>query len=583
MYLEGGGEPFFATYHPPAGTLAPQAVILVPPFGWDDTATYRARREWALHLAAAGRHVLRFDLPGTGDSPGSLGDPDRWESWLAATQRAAAWLRARSSAPRIAAIALGSGGYLAFDAAAAGAVDDLVLWATPPQGKRFLRELSAFARLEAQRIAESGGPPSPEPAEGIEAGGHVLPPELAERIRAVDLEQTQLPASCRVLLLDRDGAGAADGLAQALRAAGVDVETAEGRGYAAMVQPPDLSRAPREVFALASAWLERGSGARAGAAPSPAADAPAATLELDGLRERPFVIERPEGRLRGIVAEPAANGGSAPLTLVFLNAGAIRRTGPNRLWVSAARRWAERGIPSLRLDAEGIGDADGDGEVYQEVGRFHDPHLLDQVASALDALVELGLPPRFVLIGLCSGGHWAFKTALRDERAAAAVMVNTRILYWHEHLDPARDLRRTRLLVRPVTWKRLLRGDVPVHRWKGFAEWIAAGVASRLRRTSEPRVFEWQAAVVAEGFSALRDAGRSAHFVFCEGEPLRDELTAAGLLADAEGWPNVSATFIPGREHTLKPVWMHAHAERALDDVIRRELARVPEAVSEAV
>src|SRR5579884_3977397 len=277
MYLEGGGEPFFATYHPPAGTLAPQAVILVPPFGWDDTATYRARREWALHLAAAGRHVLRFDLPGTGDSPGSLGDPDRWESWLAATQRAAAWLRARSSAPRVAAIALGSGGYLAFAAAAAGAVDDVVLWATPPQGKRFLRELSAFARLEAQRIAESGGPPPPEPVAGIEAGGHVLPPELAERIGAVDLEQTPVPPSCRVLMLDRDGAGAAGALEEALRAAGVDAEAREGRGYAAMVQPPDLSRTPREVFLLVSEWLARAPAAQSGAAP--ARDVPAASVE----------------------------------------------------------------------------------------------------------------------------------------------------------------------------------------------------------------------------------------------------------------------------------------------------------------
>jgi hypothetical protein len=409
----------------------------------------------------------------------------------------------------------------------------------------------------------------------------VLTPELVERIGAIDLEQTPLRSAARVLLLDRDGAGSAGGLEETLRVAGVDVEAAEGRGYAAMVVPPDLSRAPRAVFGLVSAWLARGDAGGGHATPS-VRDEPAAALEQDGVRERPIAIDRPSGRLRGILAEPAA-ASDPPLALVFLNAGAIRRTGPNRLWVSAARRWAERGIPSLRLDVEGIGDADGDGEVYQDVGRFHEPHLLDHVEAALDTLVELGLPPRFVLIGLCSGGHWAFKVALRDERAAAAVMVNTRILYWHEHLDPARDLRRTRLLVRPVTWKRLLRGDVPVHRWKGFAGWAASGIAARVRRRSEPKVFEWQAAAVADGFTALREAGRSAHFVFCDGEPLRDELTAAGLLEQPERWPNVSATFIPGREHTLKPVWMQSYAERALDDVIRSELALVPVHVADAV
>jgi alpha-beta hydrolase superfamily lysophospholipase len=584
LYLEGGGEPFFAVHHvPDAASTDAQAVILVPPFGFEDTATYRARREWALQLGAEGHHVLRLDLPGTGDSPGALADPGRWESWLAAVQRAAAWLRDAAAAPRVAAVGLGSGGYPAFDAVAAGAVDDVVLWATPPQGKRFLRELAAFARMEAQRIAESGGPPSPEPVDGVEAGGHVLPPELVDRIGAVDLTTVPLPATARVLLLDRDGAGAATSLAEALRAAGIDVETAEGRGYAAMVVPPDLSRPPREVFGLVSDWLARGRGAPAtrGAAPR---DAPAAALEVGAARERHVDVERPGGRLRGILAEPLAAEAPPPLALVFLNAGAIRRTGPNRLWTVAARRWAERGIPSFRVDVEGIGDADGDGEVYQEVGRFHEPHLIDHVTAVLDTLVELGLPPRFVLIGLCSGGHWAFKTALRDDRAAAAVLVNTRILYWHEHLDPARDLRRTRLLVRPVTWKRLLRGDVPVHRWKAFADWAVAGAASRLRRRSaDPGVFAWQAATVAEGFSTLRDAGRSAHFVFCDGEPLRDELTAAGLLDRADRWPNVTVTIIPGREHTLKPVWMHRHAERALDDIVRRELALAPATIPEAV
>lgn len=168
LYLEGGGEPLFAVHHAPGSPeRAREAVVIVPPYGWDETATHRARREWALHLVAEGRHVLRLDLPGTGDSPGTLTDDGRWESWARAVARAADWLRAEAGAPRVCAVAIGAGGYPAFAAAADGSVDDLVLWATPPRGTRFLRELSAFARLEASRIAESGGPPSPEPADGI--------------------------------------------------------------------------------------------------------------------------------------------------------------------------------------------------------------------------------------------------------------------------------------------------------------------------------------------------------------------------------------------------------------------------------
>jgi pimeloyl-ACP methyl ester carboxylesterase len=52
-------------------------------------ASYRARREWAEDLAAKAVPVLRFDLPGTGDSGGYPSDPARVEAWLDAIDGAA--------------------------------------------------------------------------------------------------------------------------------------------------------------------------------------------------------------------------------------------------------------------------------------------------------------------------------------------------------------------------------------------------------------------------------------------------------------------------------------------------------------
>ncbi|MGZ4334454.1 MAG: hypothetical protein ACXVRJ_09310 [Gaiellaceae bacterium] len=577
LYLEGGAEGIFAVHHAPE-TPGPSssAVLLVPPFGWEEIASHRARREWALELVGAGHHVLRFDLPGTGDSAGELDEPGRWESWLAATLRAAEWLRVESGAARTAAIGIASGGYLAFEAAAAGLVDDVVLWATPAKGRQYLRELAAFGALEASMIAAGGGPPAEAATDAIEAGGFVLPQEIASVLRAADLEQRALPETSRLLLLDRDGVGSTGRLEAALATAGVRVEAAHGTGYAEMMAPPDKATSPRAVFAVVGAWLVRDGAPPAATAPA-AAPATADVLELDGVRERPLTIDRPRGRLRGVLAEPADEA-SSPIALVFLNAGAIRRIGPHRLWVKTARRWARQGVPSLRIDLEGIGDADGDGDAYHDVARFHDPHLVEHVTATLDALVEQGLPTRFVLIGLCSGGFWAFQSALTDERAAGAVMVNTRILFWHDHLDAFRDLHRTRLLTHATTWKRVLRGEVSAERWKSFARTMGASIGARLLsrgHAREPSVFEWQALQVANAFTLLQEAGHSAHFVFCDGEPLRDELTAAQLLDRPERWPSVTATILPGRDHTFNPTWMHPHADAALDEAIRSELALV--------
>ncbi|MCW2985037.1 MAG: hypothetical protein JWR63_2607, partial [Conexibacter sp.] len=63
------GEPVFGVFHgvrEGAGT----AVVLVPPFGYDDVCAYRGLRMWALSLSATGVASLRIDLPGAGDSGG---------------------------------------------------------------------------------------------------------------------------------------------------------------------------------------------------------------------------------------------------------------------------------------------------------------------------------------------------------------------------------------------------------------------------------------------------------------------------------------------------------------------------------
>ena len=66
-----------------------QVVVLCAPWGDEDIGAYRGLRNLAMTLADAGWPVLRFDLPGQGDSfDGPLASDaqlDAWPLWLACT------------------------------------------------------------------------------------------------------------------------------------------------------------------------------------------------------------------------------------------------------------------------------------------------------------------------------------------------------------------------------------------------------------------------------------------------------------------------------------------------------------------
>ena len=572
LYLGDDPHRFFAVYRPPREPQGRPAVLLAPPFGWDEIASHRALRDWAAHLAAHGHPVIRLDLPGTGDSAGGPADPGTPATWQAAVGRAAAWVRAEAAVQTVVGIGIGVGGLLVYEAAARGEIDHLVLWATAGRGRTLVRELSAFSALETARIVESGSPePPPLPGQMLAPGGFVLSSETVAALSAVDLATRPLAPETRVLLLDRDGIKPDAALQGAVTGAGASLTVASGKGFSAMLAEPDRSRTPQEVFDTVQAWLDETAAARQHGGPAAQAGMSAHELRLGGFSERPLTAPAPAGRLVGISAVP--EGECKPLTAVFLNAGAVRRIGPHRLWVDTARRWALRGVPSLRLDLEGIGDSDGDSEMLADVAEFYEPRFTEQVRAGLDRLEQQGIGDRFVVVGLCSGSSWAFQAALEDPRIAAAFMINPRILYWDEALDVERDLRRTRLLVKPVIWKRILRGDVSADRFAAFLGWAAKApvraLAGRADRPKPSPTIE----LVAQAFDRLQAAGTELRFFFCDGEPLRDEMTRDGLLAQQSRWPNVAVSFLPGRDHTLRPLWMHEHVDAALDAALDGILA----------
>lgn len=575
LHLPLGPEAVLAFLHKGAGERP--AVLLLPPFGWEDMCSHRPRREWAEHLARRGHPVLRLDLPGTGDSAGGPCDPDRLAAWLSAVTGAAAWLRTESGAGRVVALGIGLGGLLAAAALSRGAaIDDLVLWGVPARGRTLVRELSAFARLEA-----SQSPGARPPPEGVlAAAGYALTEETRAALTALDLTSAPVPAR-RALLLEREGMAVDSALRGHLEASGAEVKVAAGAGWATMMAEPQEAVAPREVVARVDAWLGEGASADPVPAPWGAAVPPAAgrfpaprrdtlpTLSLPGARERPFAA----GGLFGILTEPDGTS-PAPLTAVLLNAGAQRRTGPNRMWVEAARRWAVRGVATLRLDLEGLGDAEGDATRYRDVAGLYVPELVAQVRTALDTLAADGLPPAFVLGGLCSGAYWAFHTALEDPRVTATLMLNPRVLYWDPRIDEEREARKAAQALRGESWRRLARGEIS----RAQVPVTARALVRRARSLPARRALRHDHPVDAlpNALAALERRGVQSLLAFSGREPLHEELGRDGYLARLAEWPSVRLALLPGAVHTLRPLAAQRAGHAVIDEALERRLAASP-------
>jgi alpha-beta hydrolase superfamily lysophospholipase len=568
VYLATEPDPILAWLHPSlTGSSPAVAVLLLGPFGWEDVASYRGRREWACELAAAGYPTARLDLPGAGDSAGSSRGPARLDAWTDAVGAAAGWLRGATGAGRLAAIGVGLGGLVACRAAANGAVvDDLALWAVPARGHTLLRELRAFAAVAAAQFPDprASAPPSgPEPDGALDVAGYVLAPDTIAALEALDLTELSIPepVTRRVLLFGRDGRAPDRRLREHFEQLGSEVTVADGSGFQELVASPEQSRMPTAVIEETRAWL---AGAPPGGWPGGAAAAPPVgeldQLVLGAVKERVLEFELGPGVLVGVSCEPVERP-VATVCAVLLNAGAVRHTGPNRAWVELARRWAANGVPSLRIDLDGIGDSDGDGRVYEDIYALHTDVLLQRTRSILDELAARGWPGRFVLVGLCSGAYYAARAALEDDRVAAAFAINLYTFDWDPALVAERELRRTRALARE--------GGIG---WLGLRT-LRPGRAWRLLRSLRiGRGSGGTAGHVEPDLDRLRDRGGQMLALLGRGEPTLADFSPGGELYHPGRWPNITIAQIPSRDHTFRALELQRHVHTELDRALGRVL-----------
>lgn len=543
-------------------------VVICGPFGFEAMTAYRPLREWSDALAADGHLVLRLELPGTGDSPGGPRDPGLMAAWHRAVSDAVAVVRAEPGVQRVAMIGIGLGGLLALSVQQQGTViDDTIVWATPGLGSRLIRELQAFAAFE--------NVPHDEPGAMV-AGGYRIDTPTLDALRALDVTEWRDDAlrGRRVLMLGRADGPPDARLKDALEAAGAEVTIGDGREFTTMTVDAARSAAPRRAIEAAGRWLADGAGP-----PGAPHDTGTVTLrerltlEAGGatVHEQPLWLQLPDGQdLFAIQSGPGETLGED--CIVLLNAGGLNRTGPNRMWVELARRWAARGVSSVRVDLAAIGESRGDARALSDDLALHTPAYVEQVVAVLDLLEREHGVRRFVLMGLCSGAYLSFQAALRNDRVAAAVMINPRLLTHAPDVVHRREAQRARRIFSPRAWCDLVR------HWRQAPSAVARVVIALARRAGDVLLpGRRQASTVNDLLDQLAGSGTRALFLFTGSEPLDRELAAQGLWDRLERWPTVTAVRLPDGPdtHTLRPValqaWAHEQADREIAAVLGRD------------
>lgn len=434
-------------------------VVLCAPLGADEESTHRGLLHLAHALASRGIAVLRFDYPGTGDSEGDCLSGTTPAMWVDAVVRAAGLLRVRAGCRDIGLAGFRLGAALASMAAARAQARWLALWAPVSNGRLYARELRAVAALGASERRVDAC---------IEIAGHVYAPEFIDALAGMGARDGDLDRVQRVLLLQRDDVAPDLKLHAYLHDTSAELDVQSFTGYSPMMDRPHEAKLPRGAIDALTDWFTQRA---ADASSSPAAATPdvggvgTQTDWLDTATWREQILRLGQARsLACVLCVPRNAEQNVPL-LVLLNAGAVRHTGPGRLYVRLARELAARGVASLRVDLSMLGDS-----IVPDAPDENDCYArstLDDVFAVIgDVSEHLGLR-RPVLAGLCSGAYWALQAAF-DPRAQGLLhgvaMINPLIISGLPQAgfesgpgpDASEALRYRRALRSWASWKKLL-------------------------------------------------------------------------------------------------------------------------------
>ena len=545
-------------YLPPTGMPQREACVFFNAHGVEDLCTRHSLACLADRLAKQGHPVLRFDLPGTGDALGTFDQPDLWTRWLTAGVSAVKALKGWSGAQRVCALGLRLGGLVAGHVAHALAdtpdrLSSLALLAPVLQGKQHVRELKAM------------GVPGPD--DSLDVSDLRWSAPLLASLRQADLLTDAAPPVSRVFLGVAQAGKAIDAFLNGWPSR-VETVTSPYGDLTAHIGNTVTSQTPAALWDAVGCWLGSSppDGVTGSAPVAHVADLSGGTFTEDGC------LLPAQVPLAAVWTEPA--GVRRPPVVVFCNTGRNPHTGWAGGTVTMARQLAREGVASLRLDFAGIGDSlplpDPPAEIlYNDVA-------LPQLAAAFSYVqARVGVQRPLVVVGVCSGGYAAFRQAVVDERVSGLLLANVQRFVWQEGMSLEAALRVNskstqayrRLLFRPDTWARVLRGEVNVRLiagkfaqgWKNNVSHLAQAVWSGIQAAVTVRTVPstlpgpHRPDTIPGCFALMAKRGTNVTVLYSEDDGGRDEF-ASHVGLDGKRFLALAGTrlqVVPGADHVL--------------------------------
>lgn len=549
-------------------------VVLCQPWGFDALCTVKFHRLIAEDLARRGYPVIRFDYPGEGDSL-PVENGAGFDTWVEGAARAARELRERTGCTRILYYGMGIGASVALRA---GQRDDglagYVLAAPALNGRRYLREVALREKVIEDGIGIDFG----YPAGSTVLASFIMDPALAADMKSVSVSIENIPAGLPTLVLARPENGSDRELADQLGRSGASVHMTDFIGYGAILDGVVTSPMPMSLIDTIGDWFSQTIAVdEASDAARSDAHAPA-VLSVGAFTEQVEVID---SRLFGIFCAP--NSEMPKAVIIFLNMAYAPHIGWGGLWVDTARRLAQRGIATLRVDLSNIGESPARPAGEQQV--VYSSEQLSDVQAVIRHVRSRSTCP-ILLAGICSGAHSALYAAGDNPEVGGIISINQLRLV----LDPDEDVDSLLMAgARPLsdykrrafslgTYKRVLSGKVDIPK---AAKNIAGHARDRVSRQISPYLGGLTKLGRMRGqlFALLRKLEARkvpVTFLSCrtDGSLEQQRLYFGKSLAGHSAFPGLKHILLENTDHTLSPPAVRQQLIEILEDTVHQVTGR---------